>query len=109
MVTFLIFLLVLSLLVLGHEFGHYLAARACGVKAEEFGYGIPPRAIGFVCEGKKWKRVSRHDRRSYAKTIWSFNWLPIGGFVRLKGEDDLERAHAAPREITSFSPDSFLA
>lgn len=81
-----IFLLILSVLVLIHELGHYVAARIFGVKAEEFGYGFPPRAIGFVRENGKWKRVKTQDRTVYNNTVWSINWLPLGGFVRLKGE-----------------------
>jgi regulator of sigma E protease len=84
--TLIIFLLVLSVLVLIHEVGHYVAARIFGVKADEFGYGLPPRAIGFVKVGKKWKRVGRTDEKQYENTIWSINWLPLGGFVRIKGE-----------------------
>jgi regulator of sigma E protease len=82
----LIFLLVLSVLVLVHEAGHYIAARIFGVKAEEFGYGFPPRAIGFVRTAQGWKKVAARDRSNYKNTIWSLNWLPLGGFVRLKGE-----------------------
>lgn len=86
MIQALIFLLVLSVLVLVHEAGHYVAARIFGVKAEEFGYGFPPRALGFVRTANGWKRVKTTDRSSYKNTIWSLNWLPLGGFVRLKGE-----------------------
>jgi regulator of sigma E protease len=86
MLTVIAFLVVLSVLILIHEAGHYFASRLFGVKAEEFGYGLPPRIIGFVKEGKKWKRVKAKDRREYKNTIWSLNWLPIGGFVRIKGE-----------------------
>lgn len=86
MFAILIFLLVLSVLVLIHELGHFVAAKICGVKAEEFGYGFPPRALGFVKENGKWKRVKARDQKSYPGTIWSINWLPLGGFVRLKGE-----------------------
>lgn len=86
MLSVLIFLLILSVLVLLHELGHYLLARAFGVKAYEFGFGFPPRALGFVKEGGKWKRVGRTDRTVYKNTVWSINWLPLGGFVRLKGE-----------------------
>ena len=64
-------------LVLVHEWGHYLAARRGGVKVEEFGLGFPPRAWG-----KK-----RKDGM-----ILSLNWLPIGGFVKLKGEHDADTA-----------------
>ena len=64
-------------LVLVHEWGHYLVARRSGVKVEEFGLGFPPRAWG-----KK-----RKDGM-----ILSLNWLPIGGFVKLKGEHDADSA-----------------
>ncbi|MEI7740945.1 MAG: RIP metalloprotease RseP [bacterium] len=70
--TLLIFLLVLSLLVLFHECGHYLTARLFGCAVEEFGFGFPPRAWGF----KK------------GKTLWSLNWIPLGGFVKIKGESE---------------------
>lgn len=99
MIAIIAFLLVLSVLILIHEAGHFIAARIFGVKAEEFGYGLPPRAIGWVKEGKKWKRVGSQDKTQYKNTIWSINWLPIGGFVRLKGEngenkDDKDAFHA---------------
>ncbi|MBU1033082.1 MAG: M50 family metallopeptidase [Patescibacteria group bacterium] len=80
------FLIVLSVLVLIHEVGHFAAARLFGVKADEFGYGFPPRLLGFVKEKGKWKRVGRKDDGPYKNTIWSLNWLPLGGFVRIKGE-----------------------
>ncbi|HEV7454316.1 MAG TPA: M50 family metallopeptidase [Candidatus Saccharimonadales bacterium] len=60
-------------LVVLHEFGHFLAARRNGVVVEEFGIGFPPRA---------WKRKTKKG------FIFSLNWLPIGGFVKLKGEND---------------------
>lgn len=92
--TILLFFVVLSVLVLFHECGHYLMARFFGVKAEEFGLGFPPRALGFVKEGGRWRRVKRADRASYPTTIWSLNWLPLGGFVRLKGEQEAESKDA---------------
>jgi len=67
----LIFVFALSVLVLVHEFGHYIAAIKTGVKVEEFGLGLPPRIIG----------------KKIGKTIFSLNWLPIGGFCKLYGED----------------------
>lgn len=70
--TVILFLLVLALLVLFHEFGHYLAARLFGIDVEEFGVGFPPRAWS-VKKGQ---------------TVWSLNWIPLGGFVRIRGEDD---------------------
>lgn len=85
--SLILFLLVLSVLVLIHEAGHYVTARLFGVKADEFGYGFPPRLIGFVKDGRgKWKKIGRTDKGKYRNTIWSINWLPLGGFVRIKGE-----------------------
>lgn len=73
--------------VIFHELGHFLAARRTGVKVEEFGVGIPPRAA-----------VIGRDKKGCEYTL---NYLPIGGFVRLKGEDEL-----AP---TSDDPDAFAS
>ena len=71
-VTILVFLLILSVLVLVHEAGHYFVAKKLGVKVEEFGFGFPPRVFG----------------KKFGETIYSLNLLPIGGFVKLYGEDD---------------------
>jgi regulator of sigma E protease len=62
---------ILAFLIVIHELGHFFAARSVGVKVEEFGIGIPPRARG-------WRRNG---------VLWSVNWIPFGGFVRVKGED----------------------
>lgn len=72
LLTILSFLLVLSVLVLIHELGHFLVAKFFGVKVEEFGFGFPPRVIG----------------KQFGETVYSINLLPIGGFVKLYGEDD---------------------
>jgi regulator of sigma E protease len=69
--TVISFLLILSVIVLIHELGHFLMAKKFGIKVEEFGIGFPPRAYG----------------RKIGETIYSINWLPIGGFVKLFGED----------------------
>lgn len=71
MLDLLIFFVALSILVIIHELGHFFAAKKVGIKVEEFGLGIPPRAWG----------------KKIGETIWSLNWLPIGGFVRMFGED----------------------
>src|SRR3990172_5948679 len=71
MITVLIFLLILSVLILVHEFGHFIMAKRAGIGVEEFGFGLPPRIWGKKIKG----------------TIYSINWLPFGGFVRLVGED----------------------
>ena len=63
-------------LVVVHELGHFLVARRNGVVAEEFGIGFPPKIWG--------KKFGKGDK----KFIFSLNWLPLGGFVRLKGEHD---------------------
>jgi regulator of sigma E protease len=68
--TVIIFILIFSILIIGHELGHFWAARRAGVKVEEFGMGIPPRIWGKVKNG----------------VLWSINWIPFGGFVRVKGE-----------------------
>ena len=67
-----VFLVLLILLVLTHEIGHFAAARLCKVKVEEFGIGFPPRIWGF-------KR---------GETVYSINWIPLGGFTKLLGEED---------------------
>ena len=70
--TVLPFVGVLLGLVVLHELGHFVAAKLAGVRVEEFGVGLPPRI------GKGWQ---------FGETLYSFNWLPIGGFVRLTGEE----------------------
>lgn len=72
LLTLLVFLVILSVLVFIHELGHFLVAKKLGIKVEEFGFGFPPRAWG----------------KKIGETIYSINWLPIGGFVKLYGEDD---------------------
>src|SRR6476660_2579242 len=72
LVAIILFIVVLGGIVLIHELGHYLTARALGVRVLEFGIGFPPRAKVLRAKGE---------------TLWTLNWLPIGGFVRLDGED----------------------
>jgi regulator of sigma E protease len=81
-----IFVLALSVLVLVHELGHFFAAKITGVRVDEFGLGLPPRIVG----KKKWG------------TIWSLNWLPIGGFCKLFGEDINEKG-------ATINKDSFVS
>lgn len=70
-----VFILTLFTLVIVHEWGHYFAAKRFGIKVLEFGFGLPPRAWG----------------KQIGETIWSLNWLPFGGFVRLLGEDEVDK------------------
>ena len=67
-----LFILVLSLLVFIHELGHFIAAIRSGVEVEEFGIGYPPKAITLF---------------TWRGTAFTLNWIPFGGFVRMKGED----------------------
>jgi len=72
--TIVVGVVVLSVLILVHELGHFLAAKATGVPVEEFGIGFPPRIYG-----RKWRG-----------TIYSINWIPFGGFNKIAGEVDPE-------------------
>jgi regulator of sigma E protease len=89
--TIIIFILVLSLLVFVHEFGHFWTARRFGLKPKEFGFGMPPRAFGIYKDKEgKWKKVrGGKEVKDASDTIYSVNWLPLGGFVAL-GEDDTD-------------------
>jgi len=63
---------ILSLLMLVHELGHYVTARRAGIVVQEFGFGLPPRMIGY-------------ERNNI---IYSLNWIPFGAFVKMLGEED---------------------
>lgn len=78
-ITIVAFILILGILVLVHELGHFLTARLFKVRVEEFGIGFPPRVY------PSRERVRR--RRASGKTVYSLNALPLGGFVRLAGEN----------------------
>lgn len=71
LLTLIVFFTILSILVFVHELGHFFAAKKFGIKVEEFGFGLPPRLWG----------------KKRGETVYSINWLPIGGFVKLLGED----------------------
>jgi regulator of sigma E protease len=83
LLTIISFVLVLGVLVFFHELGHYWVARRNGIVVEEFGIGYPPRAL----------KLFRYDG-----TDFTLNWLPLGGFARMKGED-----------ASDMSPGSFNA
>lgn len=80
-------ILFLSLLIFIHELGHFWAAKRFGLLVEEFGFGLPPRAWG--------KKVG--------ETIYSINWLPFGGFVKIFGENREDISSDLPQR-TSDSP-----
>jgi regulator of sigma E protease len=77
--TIVVGIIVLSVLIIVHELGHFIPAKATGVLVEEFGIGLPPRIYS-----KKW-----------GETIYSINWIPFGGFNKLAGEVD----PSAPRGL----------
>lgn len=81
--TIIIFLLVLLVCVLVHEWGHFFAARKSGMLVEEFGFGIPPRIWG----------------KKKGETLYSINALPIGGFVKIAGENGLEEGAPIDRQF----------
>ncbi|MBI2941673.1 MAG: site-2 protease family protein [Chloroflexi bacterium] len=78
--TAITFIVLLGLLVFFHELGHFVLAKRAGIRVEEFGFGFPPRLVGI--------------RRG--ETIYSINAIPLGGFVRMLGEED-------PAEPRSFA------
>lgn len=71
-----LFLIILVVLIVVHEFGHFIVAKRAGIRVDEFGIGFPPRALTMFKKGE---------------TNYTLNWLPIGGFVKIFGEnpDDL--------------------
>ena len=94
-ITILIFLLVLSLLVFVHELGHFVVAKRSGMKVHEFGFGFPPRLFGIQKVNGKWKFVSGNRDTGTEDTVYSINAIPLGGFVKIMGEDnDSEDEHS---------------
>lgn len=85
--TFIVFVVILGLLVFVHELGHFFTAKKSGVSVEEFGFGLPPRIFGIYkdSQSKKWKKVGIKSHIA-PTTIYSLNWIPLGGFVKIKGE-----------------------
>lgn len=81
LLTILVFVLILGLLIFIHELGHFVVAKRAGMKVEEFGFGFPPRIFGI--------------RRG--ETLYSINWIPLGGFVKILGEDGGSAAAEDPR------------
>lgn len=84
-----LFILLLSLLVVAHEWGHFAAARRAGMRVDEFAVGFPPRLFG------------KRDKKG---TLWAFNLIPLGGYVKIHGESGEGRG-----EDDSFASKSFGA
>ena len=89
MLTILIFIILLGILVFVHELGHFITARRNDIKVDEFGFGFPPRMAGFVKNGATGKYDFLWGNREIqsGNTVYSINWIPLGGFVKIKGED----------------------
>src|SRR3989344_7316409 len=90
--SIIIFIIILVLLILVHEFGHFLAAKLSGMKVQEFGIGFPPRAVSI----------------QKGETKYSLNWIPFGGFVSILGENPTEKSgdpgsfSSKPRKIQAL-------
>ncbi len=87
--SWLLIIPLLAFLIFVHELGHFLAAKRFGIKVLEFGFGFPPRLFGV-----------RHG-----ETIYSINAIPLGGFVRMLGEEDATGGRSSTGEPESDSAD----
>jgi regulator of sigma E protease len=111
--TIIAFILILGVLIFVHELGHFLTARFFGVKAEEFGFGFPPRIFGLVFNNKKkkWEFIKGNKEVKRKNTVYSLNWIPIGGFVKILGEDGHNKAEKKEKkrskeELKKFGKES---
>jgi regulator of sigma E protease len=84
--TIVLFIIVLALLILTHEVGHFVTAKWAKIRVDEFGLGLPPKIWG----------------KKFGETTYSINWLPIGGFVKIFGEDPNEENTTGPDSARSF-------
>lgn len=84
--TIFLFIVILAILILTHEFGHFIVAKLAKIRVDEFGLGLPPRIWGI----KK------------GETLYSINWLPLGGFVKIFGEDPTEENISGPDSSRSL-------
>lgn len=87
--TIIVFGLILGVLIFVHELGHFLLAIRNGIKADEFGFGFPPRIVGAVKNDKtkKYEIIWGNKEIKSKNTVFSLNWIPLGGFVNIKGEN----------------------
>ncbi len=82
----LIFLIILLILVISHEFGHFIVAKKSGIRVDEFSFGFPPKIFG----------------KKIGETSYNFNLLPIGGYVKIFGENPDEESINGPDSKRSF-------
>jgi len=92
LISAVVFIIIFTVLVLVHEWGHFYFARRAGIKVEEFGIGFPPRA----------KKLFK-DKKG---TTYSLNWIPVGGYVKLYGEDASDKKALKAKD--SFASKSIL-
>lgn len=84
--SILLFIVILALLILVHECGHFIAAKRAGIRVDEFGLGFPPRL---------WSK-------KFGETVYSLNTFPIGGFVKIFGENPDEESMHGKDSSRSF-------
>ena len=87
LISIISFIIILGLLIFVHELGHFISAKKSGVQVEEFGFGFPPRLFG---------------KKGKDGVVYSLNWIPLGGFVKIKGQDG-----EAKDDHDSFASKSF--
>lgn len=85
-INILLFVVVLSVLILVHEFGHFIVAKKSGIRVDEFALGFPPKLWG----------------KKFGETLYSINLLPFGGFVKIFGEDPNDENTNGPDRARSF-------
>jgi len=88
LLAFIIFILIFSFLIISHELGHFLVAKKLGIKVEEFGLGYPPMIFG----------------KKFGDTVYSINWIPFGGFVKIYGEEPDEENTKDSKSFASRPP-----
>lgn len=86
--SIIIFLIILLVLVIAHEFGHFIVAKKSGIRVDEFAFGFPPKLYA-VKKGE---------------TTYAFNALPIGGYVKIYGEDPTQEIEGDVARSFSHKP-----
>ncbi|MCK9352206.1 MAG: M50 family metallopeptidase [Candidatus Paceibacterota bacterium] len=84
--SIILFIIILAILILAHEFGHFIVAKKSGIRVDEFGIGFPPKVYG----------------KKFGETEYTVNALPFGGFVKIFGEDPDQNSISGPEAKRSF-------
>jgi len=85
--SILIFIIILVALIVVHEFGHFIVAKKSGIRVDEFGIGFPPKIFG----------------KKFGETEYTINWLPLGGFVKIFGENPDDESVSGPDASRSIT------